>query len=192
MARAFISRALRASFAGCRTAAKGLGDWQSKLEFTGGYSEAIVAADADDLTLHLERVLPAPPSLVFRADTDPGELAKWWGPKGFTAPTVQLDVRVGGSYRIAMQPPGGALFYLSGEFREVDPHWRLAYTFRWEDPDPEDRETVVTISLRDLGESTELTVDQGVFATERRLALHTQGWTEGLDRLQALIFASGR
>jgi len=143
--------------------------------------------DAGELTLHLERVLPAPRSLVFRAHTDPGELAKWWGPKGFTAPSVQLDLCVGGSYRIAMQPPGGDLFCLSGQFREVDPPSRLAYTFRWEEPDPDDRETVVTISLRDLGESTELIVDQGVFATEGRRALHEQGWTEALDRLQELI-----
>jgi len=148
--------------------------------------------DAGELTLHLERVLPAPRSLVFRAHTDPAELAKWWGPKGFTAPSVELDLRVGGSYRIAMQPPGGALFYLSGEFREADPPSRLAYTFRWEEPDPDDRETVVTISLRDLGESTKLIVDQGIFATERRLSLHTQGWTEALDRLQAHISATSR
>jgi uncharacterized protein YndB with AHSA1/START domain len=151
-----------------------------------------MAADAVPLTLHLERILRAPRSLVFRWHIDPDELAKWWGPKGFTAPNVQLDVRYGGSYRIAMLPPGGDLFYLSGEFREVDPPSRLAYTFRWEPPDPEDRETVVTISLRDLGESTELTVDQGIFATERRLALHTQGWTESLDRLEALVSATDR
>lgn len=149
-----------------------------------------MTADAGELMLHLERVLLAPRSLVFRAQTEPGELAKWWGPKGFTAPSVQLDLHVGGSYRIAMQPPGGDLFYLSGEFREVDPPARLAYSFRWEDPDPDDRETVVTISLRDLGDSTELIVDQGVFATEGRRALHTQGWTEGLDRLQALVSAT--
>ena len=64
-----------------------------------------------------------------------------------------------------MQPPEGELFYLTGEFREVDPPNRLAYTFRWEDPDPDDRDTVVTISLRDAGaRSTELTLDQGPFA----------------------------
>jgi uncharacterized protein YndB with AHSA1/START domain len=86
-----------------------------------------------------------------------------------------------------MQPPEGDPFYLSGEFREVDPPSRLAYTFRWEDPDPDDRETVVTFSLRDRGESTEVTVDQGVFATEARQALHVQGWTETLDRLEELM-----
>ncbi len=146
-----------------------------------------MTADSGEMTLHLERVLPAPRSRVFTAHTEPDELAKWWGPKGFTAPSVEVDLRVGGSYRIAMQPPNGDPFYLSGEFREVDPPTRLAYTFRWEDPDPDDRETVVTLALGDLGESTELIVDQGVFATEGRRALHEQGWTEALDRLQALI-----
>ena len=151
-----------------------------------------MAAAADELTLHLERVLPAPRPLVFRTHAEPDLLAKWWGPKGFTAPSIELDVRIGGGYRIAMQPPDGDLFYLSGEFREVDPPARLVYTFRWEDPDPDDRETVVTFALGDLGESTELIVNQGVFVTEGRRALHEQGWTEGLDRLQELIASRER
>ncbi len=129
-------------------------------------------------------------SVVFSALIDPAELAKWWGPKGFAAPSIHLEPRVGGAYRIAMQPPGGDLFHLSGEFREVDPPVRLAYTFRWEEPTPDDRETVVTLSLRDLGGSTALSVDQGAFATEERHALHERGWTESLDRLEELI--SGR
>lgn len=135
----------------------------------------------------MKRVLRAPPTLVFRACTEPHELAKWWGPRGFTSPSVEVDLRVGGGYRIEMQPPEGDAFYLSGEFREVDPPARLVYTFRWEDPDPDDQETVVTLSLRDLGESTELVVSQGTFAVERRLALHEEGWTDALDRLQELM-----
>jgi uncharacterized protein YndB with AHSA1/START domain len=146
-----------------------------------------MAAASEELTLHLQRVLPAPRPVVFRAHAEPDELAKWWGPKGFTAPSIEYDLRVRGRYRIAMQPPDGERFYLAGEFREVDPPSRLAYTFRWEDPDPDDRETVVTFSLRDRGESTEVTVDQGVFATEARQALHVQGWTETLDRLEELM-----
>jgi uncharacterized protein YndB with AHSA1/START domain len=143
-----------------------------------------------ELALHMKRVLPVPRPLVFKACTEPDELAKWWGPRGFTAPSVELDPRVGGSYRIAMQPPDGDLFYLSGEFREVDPPAHLVYTFRWEDPDPDDQETVVTLSFGDLGESTELVFTQRAFATEGRRALHEQGWTDGLDRLQELM--SGR
>jgi uncharacterized protein YndB with AHSA1/START domain len=140
-----------------------------------------------ELALEMKRVIRAPRPLVFKALTEPDELAKWWGPRGFTAPSVEVDLRVGGSYRIAMQPPDRDLFYLAGEFREVDPPTRLAYTFRWEDPDPDDQETVVTLTLADLNESTELVFKQREFATEGRRALHEQGWTDSLDRLEALM-----
>jgi uncharacterized protein YndB with AHSA1/START domain len=142
-----------------------------------------------ELALGMTRVLPAPRAVVFRAFTDPGELAKWWGPSGFTSPSVEVDLRVGGSYRIAMQPPDGDLFYLSGEFREVDPPARLAYTFRWEDPAPDDQENLVSLSFRDLGGATEIVFTQGPFATEARRALHEQGWTDGFERLRQVIAA---
>ena len=144
-----------------------------------------------DLALHLERVLAAPREHVFRMHAEPELLAQWWGPKGFTAPSVALDVRVGGNYRIAMQPPQGDRFFLSGEFREVDPPTLLVYTFRWEPPDPDDRETVVAVSLQHRGGSTVLTVDQQPFATEARRSLHEQGWSESLDRLEELIGTHG-
>jgi uncharacterized protein YndB with AHSA1/START domain len=139
------------------------------------------------LILQMTRTLPAHCSRVFSALTEPDELATWWGPNGFTAPSVELDVRVGGGYRIAMQPPEGELFHLAGEFLEVVAPARLRYTFRWEDPDPEDQETIVTLSLEDLGEATVLTFSQGEFATERRRALHEEGWTNSLDRLEAFL-----
>lgn len=139
------------------------------------------------MRLHLERVLPARPARVFEACVEPDQLARWWGPAGFTAPSIELDPRVGGSYRIAMQPPEGELFHLSGEFREVDPPGRLAYTFRWEDPDPHDQETVAELSFNDLDGSTRLVLDQGAFATEARRQLHDDGWSDSLDRLQALL-----
>jgi uncharacterized protein YndB with AHSA1/START domain len=142
---------------------------------------------AAELVLHLERVLPAPRQLVFQMHADPDLLAQWWGPKGFTAPSIELDLRVGGRYQIMMQPPEGEPFFLIGEFREVDPAARLVYTFRWEPPDPDDRETVVVFSVRDQGNSTALTIDQKPFTTEARRLLHEQGWTESLERLQELI-----
>ena len=88
-----------------------------------------------------------------------------------------------------MQPPEGEGFTLSGEFREVDPPRRLVYTSRWEPPDPDDRDTLVTFSLPDLGPSTLVTVDQGYFATEQRRALHEQGWSEALARLHHMVTA---
>jgi uncharacterized protein YndB with AHSA1/START domain len=146
-----------------------------------------MTAESGGLTLELKRVLPAAPPVVFRAFSAPDELGKWWGPAGFTAPSLEFNPRVGDSYRIEMQPPEGDRFYLTGEFRDVDPPARLAYTFVWEDPDPDDVETLVELSFRDLGESTEIVLTQGPFETEPRRELHRNGWTDAFDRLEQLI-----
>jgi uncharacterized protein YndB with AHSA1/START domain len=139
--------------------------------------------------LELTRVLPAPRSVLFRFFNDASELAKWWGPRGFTTPTLDFDPRVGAGYRIEMQPPEGDPFHLSGEFLEVDPPARLAYTFGWEPPDPEDVETRVDLVFRDLGDSTEVVLAQGPFKTEDRRALHRDGWTDSFDKLERLLAA---
>jgi uncharacterized protein YndB with AHSA1/START domain len=76
---------------------------------------------------------------------------------------------------------------LRGEFLEVDPPSRLAYTFIWEDPEPDDQETLVRLTLEDLGEKTKLTLDQGPFATDGRLELHRDGWSDSLERLRKAI-----
>ena len=146
-----------------------------------------MATRSDGLTLDMNRALPAAPSLVFEFFTDPDQLASWWGPEGFSIPSLEFDPRAGAPYRIEMQPPEGDAFYLTGEFRVVDPPTRLAYTFRWEDPDPDDVETDVDLSFRDLGESTEVVFTQGVFKTEARRALHRDGWTDSFDKLEALL-----
>ena len=124
---------------------------------------------------------------VFAACVEPDQLAQWWGPAGFTVATLDLDARQGGRYRITMQPPEGEAFHLRGEFREVDPPRRLVYTFDWDPPDPDDQQTVVTLSVLDLGDGTKLVLDQGPFATEARRALHEAGWTETLERLEGFL-----
>jgi uncharacterized protein YndB with AHSA1/START domain len=144
-------------------------------------------ATTSGLTLELTRTLPAARSAVWNAMTKAEQLARWWGPKGFAAPAVDFEPRVEGRFRIAMQPPDGELFHLHGEFREVDPPSRLAYTFVWEPPDPDDRETLVTLSLRDRGEQTEVFLSQGEFATVERQALHEEGWSDSFEKLEQLL-----
>ena len=140
-----------------------------------------------DLTLALGRRLPAPPSSVWAAFTGPDRLARWWGPRGFSIPSLHFEPRVGEGYRIEMQPPEGDAFHLAGEFRAVDPPRRLSFTFRWEEPDPDDVENVAELVFRDAGESTELALAQGPFRTEARRALHHDGWSDSLDKLEALL-----
>lgn len=144
-------------------------------------------AASNGLQLQMTRVMPAPRADVYSVLTDPKELARWWGPRGFTVPSVEFDPRVGAGYRIAMQPPEGDLFQLTGEFREVDPPARLAFSFRWDPPDPDDRETMVTLSLRERGSETEVRLVQGEFATQERRAIHEGGWTDSLERLAELL-----
>ena len=144
------------------------------------------------LGLRLQRTLPAPRAVVWAALTDPDQLREWWGPHGFTAPSVDFDPEVGRSYRIAMQPPDDDVFVLSGEFREVDAPARLSYTFRWDPPDPDDRETVATLALEGRGDETDVLLTQDEFATEERRALHEAGWTEGFERLEQVLAARGK
>ena len=138
------------------------------------------------LVLDLKRVFDASRERIFGLLTEPAELARWWGPHGFTTPEIELDLRAGGRYRFTMQPPEGDVFHLSGEFLEVDHPSRLAYTFRWDEPHPDDRETIVRLSLAAVGETTEVSLSQGVFWTEERLTLHRSGWTDSFEKLQDL------
>ena len=148
-----------------------------------------MAGRSDEFTLAMKREFPAVRAVVFQAFVDPNQLAKWFGPKGFTIPSVDFSPRVGGRYRIEMQPPDGEHFYLIGEVCEVDPPTGLAFTFVWEEPNPDDVETQVSVSFRDLGESTEVDFTQGLFKTDERRALHHDGWRDSFDKLARLISA---
>jgi uncharacterized protein YndB with AHSA1/START domain len=148
-----------------------------------------MARRSDDLTLEIKRIVAAAPSVVFTAFSDGLVLAKWWGPRGFTTPSIEFEPRVGESYRIEMQPPEGDHFFLTGVFLEVAPPVRLAYTFAWEEPDPDDIESSVSLSFRGLGDSTEVVLMQGPFKTSERRALHCDGWTDAFDRLERLVSA---
>jgi uncharacterized protein YndB with AHSA1/START domain len=144
--------------------------------------------------LEMTTVVREPPERVFARLVTPEALARWWGPHGFSTPEVSLDPALGGRYRMTMQPPDGDAFHVTGEFLEVEPPRRLSYTFRYEEPGPDDRETVVVLTLTAVDDGTRISLSQWPFATEERLELHRRGWTESLQRLGALpeVRSSGR
>ncbi len=153
---------------------------------TGAPEGASGPGQPDGLRLEITTVVRQPPERLFPYLGSPDALARWWGPHGFTTPEVRVDLVPGGRYRLTMQPPDGAGFHVTGEFREVDPPRRLSYTFRYEEPTPDDRETVVVLTLRAVDDGTELTLAQEPFATEERRDLHRTGWTESLERLRTV------
>jgi uncharacterized protein YndB with AHSA1/START domain len=142
-----------------------------------------------ELSLQLSRIVEAPPQRVFEAMTDPGQVARTGG---VHLSGGHLGRESGGADRIAMQPPEGELFHLSGEYLEVQPPSRLAYTFRWEPPDPDDRETVARLALHACDGATEVALTQGPFATDARRELHKAGSTDAFARLASHLAPADR
>lgn len=147
---------------------------------------AIKAATAAERTLRLERRFAAAPARVYRAFTDPAELKRWWGPEGFTTPEAKLDVRVGGAYALTMKAPDGALYYLSGAFRVVDPPKRLVYTWTWKEGGYGGVPTLVTLDFKADGKGTLLRLTHEAMTSEEMLGDHKDGWTSALDKLERL------
>ena len=137
--------------------------------------------------LRLEKILGLPPERVFAAFVDAQQLRHWWGPVGFTVVGLQFRPVEGTDYRIEMQPPEGNVFHIRGTFRAVDAPRRLAFTFIYEEPDPDDQETLVTVRFEPAGQVTRVVLDQGPFKTAARLALHRDGWTQTLERLEEFL-----
>jgi uncharacterized protein YndB with AHSA1/START domain len=134
--------------------------------------------------LHLEKVLVVPPERVFAAFVDAEQFRRWWGPAGFSVPRLQFDPVEGSDYRIAMQPPAGDVFHIRGAFRAVEAPRRLSFTFIYEEPDPDDQETLVEVTFERTDPGTRIIVDQGPFTTAARLELHRAGWTDTLEQLE--------
>ncbi len=139
-----------------------------------------------DLVLQIRKTLPATPERVFRAFTDVEVLKKWWGPEGFTTPMAELDVRVGGSYRIAMKPPEGDVVFLSGVYREVVPPEKLVFTWNWEGEGAAMGETLVTVEIHGRGQMCELVVTHEAFPNKDVRDQHDEGWTSHLSRLSSV------
>jgi len=134
--------------------------------------------------LHLEKILAAPQERVFAAFVDSERLRRWWGPAGFIVPRLQFDAVQGTDYRIVMQPPDGDVFHIRGTFRAVEEPRRLIFTFIYEEPDPDDQETLVTLTFEPTDLGTRVILDQGPFKTLARLELHRDGWMETLERFE--------
>jgi uncharacterized protein YndB with AHSA1/START domain len=110
---------------------------------------------------------------------------RWFGPSDdYRVPSAEVDLRVGGRYRIAILAPSGNQLAVGGTYREIRPPERLQYTWRWEDGGDE---TLVTFELRDLGGETELTLKHERFTNPEARDRHRAGWTGSLDRLERAL-----
>ena len=143
------------------------------------------------VTLRVTRSFPAPCEKVFQAWTDPNALRQWAAPGDRTTPVAEVDLRVGGRYRIHMRAPDGSVERVTGVYQTVDPPHRLVYTWYWETK-PDMGETLVTVEFHEHGGATQVTLTHERFPNAEVRDKHELGWGGCLVKLSALFAGEGR
>ncbi len=152
----------------------------------------------------ITRVFAAPKEVVWRAWTDPEYVRRWWGPKEFTAPYANIDLRVGGSYLYCKRSPDGKEYWSTGKYKEITPNERIVATDSFSDSAGNiipaafygmkgiwPKELVVTVTFEEQDGQTKLTLRHSGFPTDGDAAMTREGWSTSLDKLaDELAFAA--
>jgi uncharacterized protein YndB with AHSA1/START domain len=141
------------------------------------------ASNSSSLSLIVRRTIRASPERLFAAWTEAERLVSWWGPANVACPAAEIDLRVGGRYRIANTMPDGSTLWIAGEFLQIERPRLLVYSWRLE---PEDTATErVTVRFESRGDATDVIVSHEHIADATTRDQHRLGWEGCLDGLQA-------
>ena len=146
----------------------------------------------------IERTFNAAQDLIWQMWTDPEQFKQWYGPKGFTIPVADMDLRVGGKRLICMASPDGSMkMWTTGEFTEIAPTERLSYTESMADengnvispaamgmPEGYPDTTEVTVLLEDIGGRTKMVMTHAGIPAD---SPGRGGWNQAFDKLADLI-----
>jgi uncharacterized protein YndB with AHSA1/START domain len=149
------------------------------------------AVGAQEITM--SRVFDAPRDLVWKAWTEPDQLARWWGPRGTSTPVekISMDVRPGGTLRVTSVSDDGSEMTVHGIYREVVEPERLVFEEpsenAWHDG------AVSVLTLTDLGDGrTEMTVHTTIRTSEEMRGAAEAGMASSFDRLAEHLAGSAR
>lgn len=146
--------------------------------------------------LKMTRTFDAPREMVFNAWTDKKQIAKWFGPKGFTTTVSEHDARPGGLSRIDMHAPDGTVYPGKAIFREVVRPERIVMTSYALKDGKEVLETLITATFEEKNRKTTMTVHVKVVKAAPEAEPYTagmeEGWKQTLDKLEEVIKSSGR
>lgn len=138
-------------------------------------------------TVRLHRVLRAPSDRVYRAFTDKTALEYWMPPYGFLGTVHEIDVRVGGGYRMSFTNfSGGGSHAFTVEYLELEPGKRIRHTDRF-DSDGLPGAMTVTIDLKEVSCGTELSIVQEGIPAAIPEEMCYLGWQESLEQLSRLV-----
>jgi uncharacterized protein YndB with AHSA1/START domain len=136
-------------------------------------------------TLVIRRRIHATRARVFAAWTEPAQLMKWWGPPDVVCDHAEVDLRVGGEYRLSNRFADGSVLWIIGAFEHIDPPTELVYTWRL---DPGDG-TLERVHVRfdAMDDTTEITVTHERIVDAPTRDRHASGWHGCLDGLTDLL-----
>ena len=142
--------------------------------------------EKENIKLELKRVIPAKREDVFKAWTDPDLMKQWWRRLDVKyAEIIKLDLRIGGKYEIHMRTKT-ELHIIQGKYLEIVKPEKLVFT--WLTESTYNKDTKVTVLLKDLGAETELRLTHEAFPDTKSRDGHSQGWSPILDNLERLSF----
>lgn len=153
--------------------------------------DTMVTVMLDKPQVVVERTFDAEPGAIFAALTDPEAIVRWWGPREMITSVSRIDVREGGKWRFVHRDPLGALYGFHGEYQEIDPPFRIVYTFNYEGMPP-GHESFISVNLDTLEDGrTKMTQTADFASHEDRDAMvrigMEAGAREGMDRLAELL-----
>ena len=155
-----------------------------------------VTAEKTKGALVITRTFDAPRERVWKAWTLPEQVKGWWGPKTFTAPFCEIDLRVGGKLLSCMRSSEGKDYWSTGVYREIVPLERIVCTDSFADEEGNvvpathygmgsdyPLEMLVTVTFEELRGKTRFTLKHVGFPSGTDSKMARQGWSESFDKL---------
>ena len=139
----------------------------------------------------MRRLFAAPADRLFAAWTNPEQLSQWWGPPGSSVHSVEVDLREGGRYRIGIKQPNDQIYFVYGIYTEIKRPEKLAFTWRWEQPEMDFGDSLVDIRFEAQASSndvsTAVTLTHSQLPDENIRTAHREGWEGILQNLSGYL-----
>lgn len=137
------------------------------------------------MNLVISKIIPASPERLFDAWTQPEQLKQWWGPESVACIEAEVDLRVGGRYRIGNQFPDGSVVWITGTFHLIDAPHKLVYSWQ---VGTDSHEELVTVSFYPTKDgNTEVTIMHERIPDKTARDSHQQGWFGCLSKLSLYV-----
>jgi uncharacterized protein YndB with AHSA1/START domain len=134
-------------------------------------------------TLRIERTYQHPAQAVFDAWTNPEVMRRWWHAEAdWDTPHAEADVRPGGRVRVVMRTPEGKEYGGGGEYTEIQPPERLAFTWAWDD-DPPGQQSLIQLDFAEQDGATTVVLTHSGLRDEGSKESHLVGWQKCLENL---------